>query len=477
MKKLRLLEQARILPYPSRTQRTHTIVEAQETFATLFSRETPLTLVGRVLGIREHGKSFFVSFADATGTFQCYLTLDRLGEELFSLWKATLDIGDFCAFAGTVFETKKKEKTLLVKTVTLLAKSLRPIPSTYYGLEDPETRYRKRYLDLLVHSKKRELFVQKARFWHTVRRLLQEEGYLEVETPALELVPGGAEAEPFLTHHNALDQDYFLRISLELPLKRLLVAGYEKVFEVGRIFRNEGMSAEHLQEYTQMECYWAYADYSMLMDFLVDFYRAVIQETFGTLNVTSGGYQAEWGSEWKRYDYYEYFEKHVGISLAHAPLDALKKESKTLGLHVNPQAGRGRHIDALYKARVRPHLKDPGFLLDPPVDVEPLAKRTDYDSERVQRFQVVAYGTELGKGFSELNDPMDQRTRFEEQMRLRGSGDKAAQRIDEAYLEAMEYGMPPAAGFGMSERLFAVLANTSVREATLFPLVKELPHA
>ncbi|MFA6365534.1 MAG: amino acid--tRNA ligase-related protein, partial [Candidatus Paceibacterota bacterium] len=360
-----------------------------------------------------------------------------------------------------------------VKQFRIITKSLRPIPSEWYGIEDEELKLRKRYLDLLTHPETRDIFVKKEIFWSTIRDFLREKSFHEVETPVLEPVPGGAEAEPFVTHHNALDTDFFLRISLELPLKKLLVGGFEKVFEMGRIFRNEGIDREHLQDYTQMECYWAYADYKDMMAFVEEMYKKAITNIFGKLETSYMGTIIDWSAKWPTVDYYEIFESETGVDLKTATVVELLTKAKELHCDADKNAGRGRLIDLIYKKAVRPKLQQPCFLIDPPVDIEPLAKRLDRDANRVARFQVIAGGTELGKGFSELNDPIDQRSRFEEQMKLREAGDKEAQRIDEDFIEALEYGMPPAAGFGVSERLFAVLMDKPVRETVIFPLMRK----
>ena len=354
----------------------------------------------------------------------------------------------------------------------MIVKSLRPLPAHRYGLEDLEIRLRERYLDILLHSEVKEMFVKKSLFWDAVREHLKGADFLEVEMPVFERIPGGAEAEPFITHSNALDIDLYLRISLELPLKKLLVGGYEKVFEIGRIFRNEGIDREHLQDYTQMECYWAYADYEDMMKFIEKLYKDVVKNVCGTLVVNSRGHRIDWGKKWKRVDYYEIFKKETGIDLEKATVEDLQKKAKELKLKYERTAGKGRIIDVIFKKAVSHKLIQPCFLVNPPVEIEPLAKRLDKDLGRVARFQIMAVETELGKGFSELNDPIDQRERFEKQMKLREKGDKEAQRLDEDFLEALEYGMPPAAGFGMSERLFAVLMDKPIRETVFFPLMK-----
>jgi len=391
----------------------------------------------------------------------------------YDLVKETIDSGDFVYVEGRLFITKRGEESLLVRKLMMLAKSLRPIPMTYYGLKDKEVLLRKRYLDLLVHPELKNLFKSKAVFWNETRLFLQRQGFLEVETPVLETVPGGAEAEPFITYYKALNRDYFLRISPELSLKRLLIAGFEKVFEIGRIFRNEGIDSEHLQDYTQMEMYWAYQDYGGLMKFVESMVKEVVLKVIGSYKTQYSGHKLNWNRKWPKLKYVDLLYGATGLDVIKCSRNDLLKCAKHFKIEAaTGQLGRGRLIDLIYKKTVRPKLIQPAFLIDPPVDIEPLAKRSLVNSKIVERFQIVAGGTELGKGFSELNDPQDQRNRFEEQMKLREKGDNEAQMIDEEYLEAMEYGMPPAAGFAYSERLFAILVNKSVRETVFFPAVR-----
>jgi lysyl-tRNA synthetase class 2 len=472
LKKYELLASAGIEAFPAKAQRTHTLAEIREEFDALTKAETKVTILGRIRHIRGHGGSTFLGLTDAEASFQIYLKKDTLGEEVYDRWMAILDIGDIISASGTLFTTKRGEPTLLAADIQMVTKSLRSLPEEYFGLKDSELRLRKRYLDLLLNPEVRELFKQKARFWKSVRDQLTKLDFLEVETPVLEHVPGGAEAEPFVTHYNALDQDVTLRISLELPLKRLLVGGYERVFEIGRIFRNEGMSPEHLQDYTQIEFYWAFADYTDLMKMLPDFYRNIALATVGKTEITNGEMTIDLGKKWKTYNYVDEFKEKVRLDPLTASREDLFDAAKKAKLDVSAKTGKGKLIDALYKKFVRPTLIEPGFLIDPPVEIEPLAKRHLKDPRRVQRLQVMAFGTELGKGFSELNDPIDQRKRFEEQMKLRQAGDKEAQQLDEDFLEALEYGMPPAAGFGMSERLFAYLVDRPIRETVIFPAMK-----
>ena len=430
------------------------------------------TIAGRVRSIRLHGKIGFADLEDGSGRMQALLKADDIGQEPFDLFLADVDEGDFIEVGGTMLVTKSGEKSIAASGWRMLAKSLRPVPSEYYGLKDIEQRLRKRYLDLLTNAEVRELFYKKNIFWQAVRGFLIEKGFLEVETPVLEFTPGGAEAEPFITHHKALNQDFFLRISLELPLKKLLVGGYEKVFEIGRIFRNEGIDAEHLQDYTQMEFYWAFADYEDLQLMLREMYQYVVDKTTGGLKTVYEGNEIDWSGVWPVVEFYDLFEKHVGVS-PDVSEEQLRQIAKDKNIDVSKAVGKGKVLDAIYKRLIRPNLLEPQFLVRPPVEMEPLAKRDTEYPNRVQRLQVMAGGTELGKGFSELNDPLDQRARFEEQEKARAAGDKEAQMLDEDYVEAMEYGMPPGAGFGLSERLFAVLMDKPIRETVIFPPMRQ----
>jgi lysyl-tRNA synthetase, class II len=475
-KKLDEIKAAGLDAYPSKTSRTHTNKLALDDFESL--QNQTITLVGRIRGWRDMGKIAFAHIEDGTGKIQVLFKEEGLnsknGSEYYSFLIKHLDIGDFVEVSGTLFKTKTGEKTLQASSYKLLAKSLLPLPSEHFGLQDEEIKLRKRYLDLLLNPETREIFQKKSKFWSSLRQFLSQKGFLELEMPILEAVPGGAEAEPFITHHKALGRDFYLRISLELPLKKMLVAGFEKVFELGRIFRNEGISTEHLQDYTQMEFYWAYGDFEQLMDFLEEMYQYVILETFGTLKINSSGQEVDWSGKWERYDYIKLFKDAIGLDLMECSDSQLKQFAQDSHIAFEPFARRGRLIDLIFKKKVRSQIKSakPGFLINQPVELEPLAKRDPNNPKIVQRLQIIAYGTELGKGFGELNDPQDQRIRFEEQMKLREEGDKEAQMLDEDFIEAMEYGMPPAAGFGLSERLFSVLMDKSIRETVIFPNMK-----
>ena len=469
IRKLKKIKDKGYDPYPADSYRTHRITEVVADFEKLSRGVKKLYLIGRIRAFRDQGGVAFVDLEDESGRIQAVLNKKNLKD--FEFWRENLDIGDFIEVGGSLFKTKRGEKSVEVKKLKLLVKSLKAIPKEFYGITDTENLLRRRYLDLLTHPDVREIFVKKSRFWDAVRETMKKNGFLEVETPVLEAIPGGADAEPFVTRHHALKTDFYLRISLEIALKKLLVGGYEKVFEIGRIFRNEGISAEHLQDYTQLEFYWAYAHYNDLMKFVEELYKGAIKATCGTLHTTYKGQEINWGKKWPKVDYYTIFKKEVGLDLNAATEKDLFTKAVKVGLRPTKTMGRGRLIDLLFK-KARLKLIQPCLLVDPPADVEPLAKRIPNEPAKVARFQIIACGTELGKGFSEANDPIDQRERFEEQAQLRKKGDKEAQRLDEDFLEALEYGMPPAAGFGMSERLFAVLMDKSVRETTFFPLMK-----
>lgn len=488
IEKVEKLRKTGIDPYPASSGRTNTIAETLENFDKFAGEKKELTLAGRIIARREHGGSLFLDIRDGSTSFdfaqdkslttgvrgkiQGFIKENVIGKDNFGRFLDLIDIGDIVEISGILFKTKKEEKTLEVKSFKLLTKALLPLPEKWHGLQDVEERLRKRYLDFIMNPAEKELFIKKNNFWQAVRSFLTKEGGFEVETSVLERIPGGADAEPFMTYLNALDIDLYLRISLELSLKKLIIAGYDKVFEIGRIFRNEGIDKEHLQDYTQIEMYWAYTDYNQLMGIVKKLFTETIKATLGGLSHQHQGSIMDWGKEWEKYDYYAEFKKYTGLDLAAVSEKELKKYAQDETIETKRHIGRGRLIDAIFKKKVRLHLVNPGFLILPPVDIEPLAKKWPEDLNRVERFQVMAGGTELGKGFSELNDPLDQRQRFEEQTKLREAGDKEAQRIDEDYIEALEYGMPPTAGFGMSERFFAFLTDKPVRETVFFPLMR-----
>ena len=451
-------------PYAHRYDKRQTVAEC------LRMEGKSVKTAGKLFSFRTHGNIAFADLKDETGKIQIFFQKTLLGE----LYKHLnlLDIGDYIGVEGQVVKTMAGEISIAPTSYTLLTKALLPLPSEFYDIKNREVLLRKRYLDLLMHPELRDLFKKKMLFWQSMREYLIDKGFLEVETPVLQSIPGGADARPFTTHHNAQNMDLYLRISLELPLKRLLVGGFEKVFEIGRIFRNEGIDDEHLQDYTQLEFYWAYADYNQLMDLLQDMYQKVIQKTFGGLQTTWHDQAIDWSGNWPRKEYTELLDEYWNVDTEKITVEELYELAKKLNVQVESNLGKGRLLDYLYKKTIRPKLIQPMFVLNHPVEVEPLAKRIPGREHLVERTQILAMGSELGKGFSELNDPLDQKERFEEQMKLREAGDDEAQMMDEDYVEALEYGMPPAAGFGISERLFAMLVDRPVREMVFFPTMK-----
>jgi lysyl-tRNA synthetase, class II len=472
--KLKKFREKGINPYPVKSKRTHTVGDALRLFKKHGTRNTEhVTLVGRIRSIRVHGKLTFGDLEDGTGNIQFMLRADDLTKDQYKDFGSLFDMGDFIQITGKLILSKTKEKTLEVKSFTILTKSLLPVPDDFYGLKDTETKLRKRYLDLMTSKDTKELFRKKSVFWQAIREFLIERGFMEVDLNVLEEIPGGAEAEPFITHHNSLDRDFYLRISLELPHKKLLVGGLEKIFEIGRIFRNEGISTEHLQDYTQLEFYQAYSDYEKLMDMSEKMYQDVIKAVTGGLKTSFKGKTVNWAGKWPRMDYFQLFKKNTGIDLNKTDEKTIKAYAKKEKILFEKNAGKGRVIDLIFKKKIRLKLWDPSFLINPPIEIEPLAKKNPENNKQVQRMQIMACGTELGKGFSELNDPLDQRERFEEQMKLREQGDTEAQMMDEGFVEALEYGMPPACGFGLSERLFAVIMDKSIRETQFAPPMKE----
>ena len=473
--KVKILRQKGVNPYPAESQRTHTIREVVDLFENLQESKTVLTIAGRVMAKREHGGSTFVDIHDGADHIQCYFKKDALSSKnvlTYEDFLSLVDCGDFIEATGTVFLTKKGEKTLLVEKWGILTKSLLPLPKVWFGIRDQEKRYRQRYLDILLDPEIKELFLRKAIFWNSVRDFLLQKGFVEVYTPVLENTTGGADARPFQTFHNALQIPVYLRISMgELWQKKLMVAGFPKTFEIGRQFRNEGIDPEHLQDYTQMEFYLAYADYRQGMALTTDLIRDVAQKTFGTLEFHSNNFHINLANDWGVIDYEEEIQRQLGINIFNASLGDFKAKLEVLGIEYDQSAEKGRLMDLLWK-HCRKSLQGPVYLTNIPVDVSPLAKRHEDNPQKTQRFQLIIAGSELCNGYSELNDPQDQRERFCEQAKMREVGDEEAQMFDEEFVEALEYGMPPVCGMGFSERLFAFLEGKSVRECVMFPFLR-----
>jgi len=460
-------------PYPSVTERTHEVAQVRHTFADLEARGEALTIAGRVMAIREHGGSLFIDLFDGTGTLQGYLKRDRL-EDRYAEFCALVDRGDFIELSGTPCTTKRGELSLLASGWRMLTKALLPLPTEHFGIKDEDERYRKRYLDILLDTDVTERIRRRSLFWNTARTFLLERGFIEVETPVLETLPGGAEARPFTTHHNALDIDVQLRISAgELWQKKLMVAGLPKTFELGRIFRNEGMSAEHAQDYTQLEFYEAYSDYRKGKGMVRDLYTTLATTVFGTTTFTTRGHTFNLADDWQEYDFAELMHAAYGFDPRDTDETTVRRAVTESGIphDTTKPMTLERAVDTLWK-KCRVRLAGPGYLTNVPVFLEPLAKRSSGDPRTVERFQVILAGSEVGKGFSELNDPIDQAARFARQDELRQRGDDEAQHADAAFVEALEYGMPPTFGFGVSERLYSFLEGVSLREGQLFPLMR-----
>lgn len=458
-------------PYPAHVERTHSIGGFLEGFASLEREGTPVTLDGRVLSVRLHGALAFLDLSDGTGIVQVFAKQNDLAQ--FDLLVDTVDMGDFIEVSGTAIVTKTGQHSIAASSWRMLAKSLRPLPDAWYGLKDEEERYRRRYVDILLNEEVSERIKKRSLFWNTIREYLLTRGFIEVETPVLENTTGGADARPFVTHHNALDMDVYLRISAgELWQKKLLVGGLPRVFEIGRIFRNEGMSREHLQDYTQLEFYMAYADYRVGMEMIKELYRLIAEKLFGSQTFTIFEHTVDLSGDWPIYDFGTVLREHYGIDPLATTVEEVRAALIKHGIEFDTATlNVERGVDLLWK-KVRKTLSGPGFLIGIPVYLEPLAKRSRDDHRVVERFQVILAGSEMGKGFSELNDPVDQRERFAHQQKLREAGDDEAHMPDMDFVEALEYGMPPAFGFGASERLFSFLMGVDVREGQTFPLMR-----
>lgn len=455
-------------PYPARVERSHAIGDVLVDFDSL--QGSVLSLCGRVRLIREHGGSLFFDIHDESGKIQGYAKSDHTDD--FEFFKSNLDMGDFVEIRGEPYLTKRGEKSVLVKLARIISKSLLPLPEKFHGLEDEEDRLRKRYLDILTHPELVDLFKKRTIFWHSMRAFLVSKGFLEVETPVLEVTAGGADARPFITHHNALDMDVYLRISMgELWQKRLMVAGFEKTFEIGRMFRNEGMDAEHLQDYSDMEFYWAYANWEDGMNLTEELIKHVALTTFGTLQFEIKNFTIDLGKPWERYDYRQEILTRTGIDIESVDVASIKTKLQSLKVSYEDFDNIERGIDQLWKY-CRKQIAGPGYLIYPPKVVSPLAKESETRPGYVERFQLILAGSELCNGYSELNDPVDQEERFRHQAELRAKGDEEAQMNDMDFVEALKHGMPPTCGLGISERLFAFLANRTMRECQIFPLMR-----
>lgn len=475
LEKIDKLKKIGIDPYPARSEKTADNLNIVNEFDKYEGKEE--TVSGRLMSWREHGGLIFGDVVDQTGKIQLYIKGDELAKT--SKEKQTIgfedlnliDVGDFVQARGEITKTKRGEISVLVKEFKLLTKSIRPLPDQWDGISNKELRYRRRYLDLIINPEKKEMFLRKSKFWQANRDFMKSRGFIEVETPVLEIVTGGADASPFTTHHNALDQDFFLRISSELYLKRLVGAGYEKIYTLGPNFRNEGIDDEHLQEYYQIEWYYAYADYRKNMEMVRDMMRYVAKEVYGKTAFETKGHKFDLANEWEEIDYVEIIKKTHGIDIFTSTEEEMLKVIKEKGIKLPGMINRSRLIDNLWKS-IRKGIAGPAFLVNEPKFMSPLAKSKQEDERLTERFHVIIAGSELGNGYSEINDPIDQLERFVDQQKLREAGDDEAQMLDIDYVEMLEYGMPPTSGYAHSERLFWFLENVSAREGTFFPQMK-----
>jgi lysyl-tRNA synthetase class 2 len=475
LRKLEELKKLAINPYPAKAERTHTTNQVVNDFTELENQT--VTVAGRVAGIRKFGQLAFIVLRDQSGQVQLFLkgdTVDPLKAENSQLGMSELpllDTGDFIQATGPVIKTKTGEISVDVRQLRLLTKSLRPMPTKQDGFTNKEERMRRRYVDMNVNEEVRERFVRRSKFWQATRDFLNERGFYEVNVPVLEHTTGGADANPFVTHMDALDNDFYLRISHELPLKRLLGGGFEKVYDIGPRFRNENYSDEHLPEHVAMEWYWAYADWRDGMQFMTDMYRYVLKETFGTLQFKLGEFDVDLEKEWEEWDYAQVIQDRYGINPFDTTIDEVKKALKENNLEVEKTENLARGIDKLWK-NIRKDVAGPVWLINTPLFISPLSKANPDRPETVQRFQPVIAGSELGNGFSELNDPIEQYNRFVEQQQMRDAGDEEAMMLDIDFVEMLEYGMPPACGWGYSERVFWVFEGVTAREGVPFPQLR-----
>jgi lysyl-tRNA synthetase class 2 len=468
------LREQGINPYPYRFDRSHTVAQALEAFDTLSADETEITLAGRLMLKRDMGKSIFCDLRDQSGKIQIYAKLNELGEDPFKIF-GKLDIGDIIGVRGTLFETRKGERTLKVSSFEVLCKSLHPLPDKHAGLSDIELRYRQRYVDLIVNPEVREVFETRTKIVSAVRDFLNGKGFLEVETPVLQPLYGGAAARPFVTHHNTLDTSLYLRIADELYLKRLIVGGFEKVWEYCKDFRNEGMSRFHNPEFTMVELYWAYADYHDMMDMAEELYRTVAEQALGTTTVTFEDHVMDFAKPFARITMVGSVAEATGVDLSDLSFEEAEAAAKKLGVEGEGLFNWGKIVEACFERFVEPKLSQPTFVMDFPVDISPLAKRHRENPRLTERWEVFLAGLECGNAFSELNDPDDQRDRFLQQVEAAQSGDEEAPNAyDTDYVTALQYGMPPTAGWGFGiDRMVMILTNqSSIRDVLLFPQLR-----
>lgn len=471
IKKLELLKKSGINPYPAKSKRELSLKEAIDGFEDLEKSAELKWISGRIMSIRGQGAIIFLTLNDGTGLFQGLLKKDIIGDEKIAFFSEVVDIGDFIEIQGTFFTTKRGEKTLEAKDWRMLTKTLLPLPEKWHGLQDVEERFRKRYLDILMSPEVRDIFEKKSKFWSATRNFLKREGFLEVETPTIEITTGGAEARPFKTHHNDFDIEVYMRISVgELWQKRLLAAGFPRTFEIGRAYRNEGSSPEHLQEFTNMEFYAGYMDYTQGIEFTERMIKEVAMETFGTLQFETHGHSIDLSKKWEQISYVDTIKNMLGIDVLNTSEDEMKNKLEELDVKYDGE-NIERLTDSLWKY-CRKQIVGPVWLVDLPKLVSPLSKAKPENPLLTERVQLILAGAECTNGFSELNDPIDQYERFSAQNKLIEAGDEEAMMPDWEFVEMLEHGMPPAFGFGYGERFFAFLVDKPIRDTQLFPLMK-----
>ncbi len=473
--KLEKIKKAGVEPYPSRSRRTTTCQEAQVEFEKLVKSKKSIILAGRLRLIRLHGGAAFAHLEDESGCFQILWRRNIVSEREFQFFKDLIEVGDFVEVEGDLFLTKTGEKTLEVKKYRLLTKALLPLPEKWHGLEDVEIRYRKRYLDLIANPEVREIFRKRSLIIKTIREFFIKQGFIEVETPTLQPIPGGAVAKPFVTHHDALDINLYLSIAPELYLKRLIVGGFEKVFEIARCFRNEGIDWAHNPEFTQIEFYQAYANYHDLMKLIEIFFEFLVPKICQGFKVKYRGKEIDFTPPYHKIAFNDALIRFAGLDLEKLKTnEMLVTKAKNIGLKIDKTLERGKIIDEIFKEIVRPKIINPTFIINHPIELSPLAKRLSDKPNYVERFQLLVAGVELCNAFSELNDPLDQEARFKAQQELRKKGDDEAQMYDQDFIEALKYGLPPTAGCGIGiDRLVAILTSAkNLREVILFPTLK-----
>lgn len=429
-------------------------------------------VAGRIMAIRGHGKASFINIQDMSGQIQIYIKLDNVGEESYQLFEECFDLGDFIGVEGTVFRTKRGEISVQANCIKMLSKALRPLPEKWHGLKDVETRYRQRYVDLIVNPDVRRTFEIRSKFIKAMREWLDSHGFMEVETPMLHPIAGGANARPFITHHNALDMDFYLRIAPELYLKRLIVGGFEKVYEINRNFRNEGISIKHNPEYTAMELYWAYVNYEDIMELTENLIAYATEKSIGTTKLVYQGQELDFAPPWQRITIADAIKEHLNIDFAQIKDDEEARQiAKKLGLSPEKDASKGKIMMEVFEEFVEAKIIQPTFVIQYPVEVSPLSKRNAEDPTMTDRFEAYIMGREIANAFSELNDPIDQRERFEEQVRAKEKGDEEAHMMDHDFVRALEYGMPPTGGLGIGiDRMVMFITDSySIRDVILFP--------